>query len=186
MVKSLEERRRVYPVVAGMAKKSPLWQALGYTPRERNKTIGFEEEVAFSPRSFAISPVTLARNLARDLARDLARASRRRLSHALCARQPLGRPIGVPAEAHADAFAAAALRTPLLTLPLCAPYDEAAAKYLAFVESSTRRGLPLSIAAAAGRPMRHGSLAIAPAWLASLSGAHGRLEATRSSPATPL
>ena len=78
------------------------------------------------------------------------------------------------------------LRLPLLTLPLCAPYDAAAAQRLAYAESSQRaarahqtpaggdaqeqRGLPLSVAAAAGRAMQHGSLAIAPTWLASLSG----------------
>lgn len=130
VLKSLEERRKVYPVVAGMAKRSPLWQALGYVPRERNKTIGFSSA-------------------------------------------PLGRAIDIPAEAHADAFATEVLRPPLLTLPLCAPYDAATAQRLARAEldgAQERRGLPLTVAAAAGRAMRHGSLAIAPTWLASLSG----------------
>ena len=130
VVKSLEERRKVYPVVAGMGKKSPLWQALGYLPHVRNKTINFVSE-------------------------------------------PLGRAIDIPAEAHADAFATEVLRPPLLTLPLCAPYDAAAAQLLARAEldsAQERRGLPLTVAAAAGRAMRHGSLVIAPTWLASLSG----------------
>ena len=130
VVKSLEERRKVYPVVAGMAKRSPLWQALGYVPHERNKTIGFASE-------------------------------------------PLSRAIDIPAEAHADAFATEVLRPPLLTLLLCAPYDAAAAQRLARAEldgAQERRGLPLTIAAAAGRAMRDGSLVIAPTWLASLSG----------------
>ena len=35
---------RVRWAVAGMAKRSPLWQALGYVPHERNKTIGFASE----------------------------------------------------------------------------------------------------------------------------------------------
>eukprot|EP00964_Phaeocystis_antarctica_P119130 scaffold82863_cov42-Phaeocystis_antarctica.AAC.1 len=118
VVKSLEERRKVYPVVAGMGKKSPLWQALGYLPHVRNKTINFVSE-------------------------------------------PLGRAIDIPAEAHADAFATEVLRPPLLTLPLCAPYDAAAAQLLARAEldsAQERRGLPLTVAAAAGRAMRHGSL----------------------------
>ena len=127
LVKSFEERRRVFPVTAGMAKESPLWRALGYVPRERNKTIGFQRE-----------------------------ALRRR--------------IDVPAEAHAAAFASDALLTPLNTLPLCAPYEPAAAEYVTFVEASKGRGLPLTVAAAGSRPMASGSLAIAPSWLASLSG----------------
>jgi len=127
LVKSFEERRRVFPVTAGMAKESPLWRALGYVPRARNKTIGFQRE-----------------------------ALRRR--------------VDVPAEAHAAAFAGAALLAPLDTLPLCAPYDAAAAEYVAFVEASVGRGLPLTVAAAGARPMASGSLAIAPSWLASLSG----------------
>ena len=127
LVKSFEERRRVFPVTAGMAKESPLWRALGYVPRARNKTVGFQRE-----------------------------ALRRR--------------VDVPAEAHAAAFASAALLAPLDTLPLCAPYDAAAAEYVAFVEASVGRGLPLTVAAAGSRPMASGSLAIAPSWLASLSG----------------